>query len=96
MNLLELVAIVAVVAIAVVFVVRVRRAGLQKSTLSTTNVLLAIIIGMGSYGFYLYTEAENREAIRTSDMSRCWHIFTGSACSTRIAAEAAKRLSRGY
>lgn len=94
MNLTELLIALLVVAFGAAIILRLRKSGAPNP--STTNLLLAVIIGMGGFGFYLYTESENREAVRAADMSRCWYIFTGSACSSRIAADAGDRLSRGY
>jgi hypothetical protein len=47
------------------------------------------------FAFYLYTESENRAALQTRDWDRCWSVFTGSACHSEMARQAAERLS-GY
>ncbi len=90
MNLYQLFTILVPVIIVAVIVLRARKSGWSGH--STTNLLLA---GMGLVGFYLYTESENRAAIRTGDWDRCWSIFAGSSCHSQMAANAADRLSGG-
>jgi hypothetical protein len=89
MNLAQLLIALLVVAFGVAAILRLRKSG--ATNLNPTNLLLLIIIGMGGFGFHLYTESEDREAIRTSDYDRCW----SGSCTSEVARQAGERLARG-